>query len=78
MSLRSSICDGSLPALPSAMLQVLELLAAERQQQAASVEQHPAASCEQLLVLHQLTWQMEAMQALLQLQAAHGANASSK
>lgn len=80
MSLRSSICDGSLPALPSAMLQVLELLAAERQQQAASVEQGAAAAagCEQLLVLHQLTWQMEAMQALLQLQAAHGANASSE
>ncbi|KAF6254740.1 hypothetical protein COO60DRAFT_1642100 [Scenedesmus sp. NREL 46B-D3] len=33
-----------------------------------------AAGCEQLLVLHQLTWQAEAMQALLQLHAAHGAS----
>jgi hypothetical protein len=61
---------------------VLELLAAEpQQQQSASAEQDgiDAAGCEQLLVLHQLTWQLEAMQVLLQAtQAAHGANSSSE
>jgi hypothetical protein len=65
----------------SADSQVLELVATgQQQQQGASVDQGAAdaAGCEQLLVLHQLTWQLEAMQALLQLQAVQGVGSSSE
>jgi hypothetical protein len=60
--------------------QVLELVSPERQAPTASLDQAgaDAAGCEQLLVLHQLTWQLEAMQALLQLQAAHGSTSASE
>jgi hypothetical protein len=61
-------------------LQVLELVAPERQPHAASTDQAAAvaAGCEQQLVLHQLAWQLEAMQALLQLQAALGTGSASE